>query len=246
MVTQFQGAFSDNALKNMVILLMIVGVQRSQTDRYLIGEMVAAIFSLPFIIFSMTGGFLADRISKRTVTMGVKVFEVLVMTVALTGLMLNSLPIQLTAVFLMGTHSAIFGPSKYGLLPELLPEKRLSWGNGVLELGTFLAIILGTVAGAAMASQLRGSLGWAGVILIALALVGLLTSMGITRVPAANPAKRFRINFAGELWSQIRLIRQDRVLFLAVIGNTYFWFLGALLQRNLFFQAEDGIRDKGM
>lgn len=242
MVTQFQGAFSDNALKNMVILLMIVGVERSQTDRYLIGEMVAAIFSLPFIIFSMTGGFLADRISKRTVTMGVKVFEVVVMTVALTGLMLNSLPIQLTAVFLMGTHSAIFGPSKYGLLPELLPEKRLSWGNGVLELGTFLAIILGTVAGAAMASQLRGSLGWAGVILIALALVGLLTSMGITRVPAANPAKRFRINFAGELWSQIRLIRQDRVLFLAVIGNTYFWFLGALLQLNLFFYGSDVLK----
>ncbi|MFA5191182.1 MAG: acyl-[ACP]--phospholipid O-acyltransferase [Verrucomicrobiia bacterium] len=238
-VTQFQGAFSDNALKNLVILLLIVGAPRSQSERYLIGELVAGIFSLPFILFSMVGGFLADRWSKRTVTVGVKGFEILVMTVALAGLMAGSLPVQLAAVFLMGTHSALFGPSKYGLLPELLPERRLSWGNGVIELGTFLAIILGTVAGAWMASALRGRLGWAGAILIALAIAGLLTSFGITRVPAADPSRKLRVNFLAELWEQIARIRRDHVLCLAVVGNTYFWFLGALLQLNLFFYGSD-------
>src|SRR2546422_6767704 len=97
--------------------------------------------------FSMTGGFLADRFSKRSVTIGVKVFEILVMLLALTGLATNHLYLTISCVFLMGVHSAIFGPSKYGLLPELLPERKLSWGNGILELGTFLAIIGGTVAG---------------------------------------------------------------------------------------------------
>ncbi len=133
----------------------------------------------------------------------------------------------------MGVHSAIFGPSKYGLLPELLPEKRLSWGNGVIELGTFLAIITGTVTGAMLAQSLKGSEGWSGIILIALALFGLLTSFGITRVPPAAVTKQFSMNLFADLRAQLRLIRRDRVLYLSVIGNTYFWFLGALLQFNI-------------
>jgi acyl-[acyl-carrier-protein]-phospholipid O-acyltransferase/long-chain-fatty-acid--[acyl-carrier-protein] ligase len=225
-ITQFQGAFSDNVLKNLVIFMMI-GLGLSLSEKHRIGELVGALFSLPFILFSMAGGFLADRFSKRTISIGVKVFEIAVMLVALAGLAWQRMPILLSCVFLMGMHSAFFGPSKYGLLPELLPEKKLSWGNGLLELGTFTAIILGTVAAAMMAQHLQGQHLWSGLILVVLAFVGFGTSLGISRVPAADPEKKFNANFIGDLWRRLASIRGDRPLVLAVIGNTYFNFIGA-------------------
>ncbi len=250
-VTQFQGAFSDNVLKNLVIF-MIIGLNVSLAEKHKIGELVGALFSLPFIVFSMAGGYLADRFSKRTMSVGVKIFEMFVMLLALAGFarqqhLLNAgvaASLQtcwplLGCVFLMGVHSAFFGPSKYGLLPELLPESKLSWGNGLLELGTFTAIILGTVAAAFMSKGFRGAQWWSGVILIALAVFGFFTSLGISRVPAANPRKPFSANFPGQVWAQIRLWRKDRSMFLAAVGNTYFNFLGALLLLNLFFYGAD-------
>ncbi len=238
-VTQFQGAFSDNVLKNLVIFMMI-GLGLSLADKHRVGELVGALFSLPFILFSMAGGFLADRCSKRTITVGVKVFEIGVMLLALAGLAWQQMALLLACVFLMGTHSAFFGPSKYGLLPELLPEKKLSWGNGLLELGTFTAIILGTVAAALMAEHFRGHQSISGGLLVVLAFLGLATSLGITRVPAADPAKKFRANFVADLVGRLRAMRGDRPLTLAIVGNTYFNFLGALLLLNLFFYG-DGV-----
>src|ERR1700733_5540467 len=228
-ITQFQGAFSDNALKWLAISI-IAGMDFSSEKRHQLVSIVGALFALPFIVFSMAGGFLADRFSKRTVTIGVKIFEIFVMFVALAGLATGHIYVTISGVFLMGVHSAIFGPSKYGLLPELLPEKKLSWGNGVIELGTFLAIIGGTVAGGWFCKAFSATPGWPGVILFALAVAGLFTSLGITRVPAADPAKKFRVNFIGELWTQIQLIRRDRPLWLAVMGNAYFFAIAALLQ----------------
>ncbi len=237
-VTQFQGAFSDNALKQITIFLGVsLGLSQAQRDQLV--SLATALLTLPFILFSMTGGFLANRRSKRTVTMGVKVLELGIMTLATLGLARRSLPMLLGCVFLMGVHSAIFGPSKYGSLPELLPEKRLSWGNGVLELGTFLAIILGTVAGSALSQTFDKQFVWAGVVLLALAGCGLVSSLGITRVPAADPSHPWRWNFLSELSAQLRIIRRDRVLTLAVLGNTYFWFLGALLQQNIIVYGLD-------
>jgi acyl-[acyl-carrier-protein]-phospholipid O-acyltransferase/long-chain-fatty-acid--[acyl-carrier-protein] ligase len=237
-VTQFQGAFSDNALKWLVISL-IAGMNYSSAQRDQLVSIVGALFALPFIVFSMTGGFLADHFSKRLVTICVKLFEILVMFIALAGLATNHLYVTIGGVFLMGVHSAIFGPSKYGLLPELLPEKKLSWGNGVIELGTFLAIIGGTVAGGWLCKQFSAEPGWSGVILIALAATGLFTSFGITKVPAADPAKKFRANFVGELWTQIQLIRRDRPLWLAVVGNAYFFAIAALIQFLIVIYAKD-------
>jgi acyl-[acyl-carrier-protein]-phospholipid O-acyltransferase / long-chain-fatty-acid--[acyl-carrier-protein] ligase len=233
-ITQFQGAFSDNVLKNLVIF-MLVSMDLTLAEKHRISELVGALFSLPFILFSMAGGFLADRFSKRTISVGVKVFEILVMSLALAGLVWVRMPVLLCCVFLMGVHSAFFGPSKYGLLPELLPEKKLSWGNGLLELGTFTAIILGTVTAGLMAEHFRGHHGRSGMILIALAGIGLATSLGITRVPAADPRRKFRANFVGNLFSQMHSWRGDRPLILAMLGNTYFNFLGALLLLNAFF-----------
>src|SRR6185312_2751794 len=239
--TQFQGAFNENALKNLVIFI-ILGMGISEADRDRLVLVVGTLFSAPFILFSMTGGFLADRFSKRSVTIFTKIFEMSVMALALVGLVRWNIRIELTAIFLASTQAALFGPSKYGLLPEVLPQKRLSWGNGVLELTTFLALISGTVVAAFMAETFRGRQQFSGAILIGLAGVGLLCSLGITRVPVANPTKKFRVNVFGDLWTQIKIIRQDRPLWLATVGNTYFWFLAALLQFNIVFYGNDVLK----
>lgn len=128
MATQCQNAFSDNALKNLVILL-VLSRDMSQSERDNAVALAGALFALPFIIFSMFGGWLADRFSKQRVMSGVKLTEVFIMLFAALALGLHSLPLQLGAVFLMGCHSAFFGPSKYGILPEILPLDKLSWGT---------------------------------------------------------------------------------------------------------------------
>jgi acyl-[acyl-carrier-protein]-phospholipid O-acyltransferase/long-chain-fatty-acid--[acyl-carrier-protein] ligase len=239
--TQFQGAFSDMALKNLVIFMgLSLGLSQAQRDGLV--PLAQALLSLPFILFSMLGGYFANRFSKRNVTIGVKVFEIAIMFFALAALASNNLAMGLSSIFFMGMHSAIFGPSKYGLLPELLPEKRLSWGNGILELGTFLAIITGTVGGTILSQTFFDRPAWSGIILIGLAVFGLSASFSISQVPPANPAKTFRVNFLADLWEQVRIIRRDRVLSLAVIGNTYFWSLGALLSSNIILYSVDVLK----
>ncbi len=228
-LTQFQGAFSDNVLKWLAISL-ITGLGLQAAERDSLTGLVSALFSLPFILFSMGGGFLANRFSKRSVTIGIKLFEICVMLLATFGLATRHLYITLACVFLMAVHSALFGPSKYGSLPELLPEKKLSWGNGLLELGTFVAVIGGTVAGPQLYTAFLGRPGWSGLVLLALAGAGLLTSLTIRKIPAANPAIRFQPNVLADLWTQVKLIRQDRALWLATLGNLYFWTFAPLVQ----------------
>ena len=241
-VTQFQGAFSDNVMKNLVVFVALFGTSMTLAEKNSYGEWIAALFALPFILFSMTGGFLADRFSKRSVMLGVKIFELFIMALVLVGLWAWNKYLLLGGVFLMGTHSAIFGPCKYGSLPELLPERKLSWGNGILELGTFMAIILGTVAAAAMSQFFHGRQWLSGVILMALAVIGFFSCLGITKIPAANPAKNFNANFPAEIWRHLRALRGDRPLWLALAGNTYFNFLGMLLLLNLFFYGAETLR----
>jgi acyl-[acyl-carrier-protein]-phospholipid O-acyltransferase/long-chain-fatty-acid--[acyl-carrier-protein] ligase len=232
-VTQFEGAFNDNALQGLVTFIGL-DMAISIGLKHALVPLATALLSVPFILFSMTGGYLADRFSKRTVTIGVKLLEIGIMTFATVGIWQRNLWMGLAAIFLMGVHSAIFGPSKYGLLPELLPERRLSWGNGILELGTFLAIILGTAAAGQLFDWFRGRETWAGCVLVGLALAGFGFSLGITRVPAADPGRPFSANVFGDLWRQIRFMQRDRVLWLACLGNTYFWFLGVLVKQGVF------------
>jgi acyl-[acyl-carrier-protein]-phospholipid O-acyltransferase/long-chain-fatty-acid--[acyl-carrier-protein] ligase len=123
--TQFQGAFNDNAYKNLIVFI-ILGTAIEKADRDRLVLVAGALFSVPFILFSMTGGFLADRYSKRSVTIGTKLFEIGVMAFAIAGLAWQNLHLEMAAIFLASTQAAFFGPSKYGLLPELLPEPRLS------------------------------------------------------------------------------------------------------------------------
>jgi acyl-[acyl-carrier-protein]-phospholipid O-acyltransferase/long-chain-fatty-acid--[acyl-carrier-protein] ligase len=237
-VTQFQGAFSENTLKTLVVFLIAgMGLAPAERDRFVL--IVGACFSMPFILFSMLGGNLADRYSKRSVTIWTKIFALAVMVFALVALAMNKIYWELAAVFLASTPAALFGPSKYGLLPELLPEKKLSWGNGVIELGTFAAIIFGTAAGAVMAEHFHGRQVYSGATLVVLAVIGLGTSFGITRVPAANPTTRMRLNFLGDLVRIVREMKKDEPLFMALLASTYFFFLGALINFNIVFYGSD-------
>src|ERR1700691_3582776 len=240
-VTQFQTGFNDNGLKYLVIYL-IIGMNLPQARRDSLVPIVGALFAIPFILFSMTGGYFADRYSKRSVTIGTKLLEIGVMAFFIVGLAMRSLPMECAGVFLISTEGALFGPSKYGLLPELLPEKRLSWGNGIMEFGTFLAGIGGTIAAGELAQRYHNREIIAGFLLLACSLIGLITSLGISRIPAADPKKKFRWNPLGDFLAQMKTIVADRVLGWAVLGNTYLFFLAALLQLGIVIYGHDVLR----
>lgn len=230
--TQFQGAFSDMTYKTL-LMMVAIGTAATEAQGSERVSTINLLFILPFLLFSMYGGFLADRFSKRSVTVWTKLAEVVIMMLGTLAAWKGSLAMGMGVLFLMGSQSAFFGPTKYGILPELLPERRLSWGNGILEMTTFLSIIFGTMAGGLLAESLSGKLYVAGFVLVGLALAGVGTSLSIQALPEANPAARFRWNSISEVFRTARLARQDRVLWLAVAGSIYFWFLGLLLQTNV-------------
>jgi acyl-[acyl-carrier-protein]-phospholipid O-acyltransferase/long-chain-fatty-acid--[acyl-carrier-protein] ligase len=240
-VVECQNALSDNILKYSMIFL-IVGAALSDKEKDQLTPLVMALFALPFVLFSMTGGYFADRFSKRNVTSIIKCAEIGIMALATLGFYLYSFPLLLACVFLMSTHSAIFGPAKYGMLPELLPDKKISWGNGIFGLGTFGAIVAGSIVAGYLSDYSHKNQTTTGFLLMGLAVLGLCLSTGVIRLPAANPKKEFRLNIIGEFGTHFKEIRKDRVLFLGVIGNAYLWLLGALLQPVITFYGSDVLK----
>lgn len=236
---QFQGAFSDNSLKWLVSYLVLESALSKETRDLWFVLIVPLLFAVPFLLFSIPGGFLADKYSKRSVTLYTKVFEFGVMLLAAYALATNLLGVACIALFLACTQGAIFGPTKYGLLPELLPVSRLSWGNGIIELTTLLAAIVAALAGGFLAQNFHGRQLWSGLIFLGLSIVGLLTSVGINKVPAADPTRRFDWNVPAEFFRELRQMRRDFTLWTAVVANTFFWFLGSLLLLNIVLYATD-------
>lgn len=241
MATQFQGAFSDNALKQLVIfLVMAQNLPKERMDQ--IVSSAGMWFALPFLLFSAFGGWMADRFSKRSVIIGTKVLEFAVMSFAAVALIQGQLGLQIAAIALMGMQSAFFAASKYGSLPELVPDAKLSWANGIIEMLTFLAAILGTLAAGLLASHFSGSPAAPGFILLALSAIGLVSSLGITRLPAADPKRPLKLNFLGQLWRDFRWMRTDRDLWRANLGNTAFFFIAFLIQMNLLLYAQQVLK----
>jgi acyl-[acyl-carrier-protein]-phospholipid O-acyltransferase / long-chain-fatty-acid--[acyl-carrier-protein] ligase len=239
---QFQNAFSDNALKWLVSFLVLsAALSKEQRDLWFV-LVVPLLFAVPFLLFSIPGGYFADKYSKRSVTLGTKFFELVVMGLATFAFVTNRLDIAGVALFLACTQGAIFGPTKYGLLPELLPESKLSWGNGIIELTTLISAILAALAGGFLATHFRGRQVWSGVVFLCLTLAGMAISLTITRVPAADPARRFDWNVPREFFVEFRRMRRDNVLWVAVMANTFFWFLGSLLLLNIVLYATDVLR----
>jgi acyl-[acyl-carrier-protein]-phospholipid O-acyltransferase / long-chain-fatty-acid--[acyl-carrier-protein] ligase len=239
---QFQNAFSDNALKWLVSFLVLqAALSKQQRDLWFI-LVVPLLFAVPFLLFSIPGGYFADKYSKRSVTLATKLFELIVMGLATIAFARDRLDLAGMALFLACTQGALFGPTKYGLLPELLPESKLSWGNGIIELTTLLSAIFAALAGGFLATHFRGRQVWSGVFFLALTVTGLLISLHITRVPAADPARRFDWNVPREFFVEFRRIRRDNILWVAILANTFFWFLGSLLLLNIVLYATDVLR----
>jgi acyl-[acyl-carrier-protein]-phospholipid O-acyltransferase/long-chain-fatty-acid--[acyl-carrier-protein] ligase len=237
--TQFQGVFSDNTLKWLVSFMVLeTASSKEERDLWFV-LIVPLLFSVPFLVFSIPGGFLADKYSKRSVTIVTLIAEIAVMALATWALAEGNVGWSSVALFLLSTIGAIFGPTKYGLLPELLPESKLSWGNGIIEFGTLLAAILAALAGGFLAHAFRGRQVWSGVIFTAFACAGLFTSLGISRVPAADPTRKFDWNVPREFFSEVVRIAGDRKLLTAVVANTFFWFLGSLLLLNIVLYGAD-------
>jgi len=233
MFTQFQGAFSDNALRWLVIFPVLASVTLTEAEKNGFASHASLLFAVPFLLFSTVGGWMADRFSKRSVMVGVKLGEIAIMLFAALALASERQSLQLAAICLMGIHSTFFAPAKYGVMPEILPVSKLSAGNGILELLTFVGIILGTFAGGWLAETLVHHEVWSGAILAVLAAVGFMTSLGISKVPAADPGKKLNFNILGEIWSNLRVMNADRDLWRANWGNTSFYFVATLVQINL-------------
>ena len=227
--TQFLGALNDNLFKIVVTMLAIGGAAAGSDGRAV--ALVGALFILPFLLFSGYAGQLADTRSKRTILVAMKVLEIVVMGFGLVALAAGHLEAAYVVLFLMALQSTFFSPAKYGLLPETLPDSELSRANGLLEMSTFVAIVIGTAAGGFLFDVWRDRLWLIGAVALALAIIGTVSSFGIRRVPAAAPRQAVDWNPFGEIRDGLVRLWSDRVLWPTVVGLSYFWFLGALLQQ---------------
>src|SRR5215813_13289894 len=186
--TQFLGAFNDNLFKIVVSMLAVRMVSAARAGREL--SIVSAVFILPFLLFSGYAGQLADVYSKRTVLVVSKSLEIVAATLGLAGFAFGHLQLTYGVLFLIALQATFFSPAKYGILPELLPDRDLSRANGVLEMSTFVAIVLGTAVGGYLFEAWRSNLWAIGLLVVVIAVVGTASSFGIPRVAAAAPAQR--------------------------------------------------------
>ncbi len=234
--TQFLGAFNDNVYK-IIVSLRAVQVAAASGSEYL--ALSGVVFVAPFLLFSGYAGHLADAALKRSVLIAVKVFEVAVMGFALAAFFSTRMELMLGVLFLMALHSTIFSPAKYGIVPEMLPDKELSRANALLEMTTFVAIVLGTTGGGLLFAYWKNEAWKMGLATLGVAVAGLAVSFGIPHTPRATNAAAFSLNPFAEVIEGSRRLAQDRRMALTVAGISYFWFLGALFQMNLLlFGAE--------
>ncbi|MEE8524570.1 MAG: MFS transporter [Thermoanaerobaculia bacterium] len=229
---QALGAFNDNVYKNVFVILATYHTATYTTlEPALLANLAAGLFILPFVLFSGIAGQLSDRYDKSLVLKWVKAIEILIMTVAAIGFAMQSIGVLLFALFLMGAQSTFFAPAKYGLLPEVLRDSELVGGNAMVEMGTFLAILLGTLAAGLLAGN--GAVGTINAALIVVAIAGFLTSLGIPRLGAAAPSLRIDWRPWTSTWENIRAARESRPVFLSILGISWFWFYGALVLAQL-------------
>jgi len=222
--TQFLGAFNDNVFKNALLVMIAFQVQDSLgLSSHTLINLAAGLFILPFFLFSATAGWLADRADKARMIRRVKLAEIIIMAAGAAGLLLGEMPFLIGVLFLMGAQSAFFGPLKYGLLPQHLRRDELLGGNGMVGAGTFVAILVGTIAGGKLIVTEHGAELVAGGVL-ALAALGYLASLGI---PAAPPSAHARLTQRVGTCQLLRDLRSNHTAFHAVLGISWFWFMGA-------------------
>jgi 1-acyl-sn-glycerol-3-phosphate acyltransferase len=235
---QALGAFNDNVYKNvLVILATYQAASYTRLDPALLTNVAAGLFILPFVLFSGIAGQLADRHDKARVLKVVKAAEILIMAVAGIGFATHSMAVLLGALFLMGMHSTFFAPAKYGLLPEVLRDVELVGGNAMVEMGTFVAIVLGTLVAGLLAAQ--GSVPLIVTMLLVIAVAGFLSSLAIPKLQPAAPGLKIDWRPWTSTWDNLRAAAESRPVFLSILGISWFWFYGAVVLAQLPLYTKD-------
>lgn len=234
--TQFLGAFNDNLLKQAIVALVTFRLLQSNAGT--VNNLAAGLFILPFFLFSPLAGQLADHFPKPRIAVLVKLAEVAIMLLAGVGFWLASVPLLLAALTLMGVHSAVFGPVKFGVLPELLPTHELAAGNALIAAGTFLAILLGNVGGVYLVTH-TGAPWEPAVWLVAVAALGLWAARNIPALPAAAPTRPLEFHPWRELRSSLAFVRGNPEAIAALVGISWFWLVGVAYLSQLPVLARD-------
>ncbi|MCU1716866.1 MFS transporter [Pseudomonas sp. 5P_3.1_Bac2] len=226
-LTQFLAAFNDNIFKQALILAILFKLSVSG-DRAVLVNLCALLFILPFFLFSALGGQLGEKFAKDSLIRKIKFIELLIMLVGAWAVLQSNLPVMLGVLFAMGVQSALFGPVKYSILPQHLHEHELVGGNALVEMGTFLAILAGTIgAGVMMASE--GYAQWVAATVVVVALLSYLTSRAIPPASAAMPKLQLDWNIFRQTWLTLKLgLGQRPAVSRSLVGNSWFWFLGAV------------------
>ncbi|KVN13589.1 glycerol acyltransferase [Burkholderia stagnalis] len=238
--TQFLGALNDNVFKIGFTSLVTYHTARfSGVDAKTAAFLISAIFILPFVLFSATSGQIADKYDKARLTRFVKSFEIVLMLVGAAGFVTHTAALLYLCTFMMGMHSTLFGPVKYSYLPQHLGEHELVGGNGLVEMGTFIAILIGTlIGGAAAGISGRGELVLA-VSCVVIACAGRLAAQRVPTTPAPQPDLVINWNPVSETWRNLGLARQNRTVFLSLLGISWLWFVGATFLTSFFNFAKD-------
>jgi 1-acyl-sn-glycerol-3-phosphate acyltransferase len=234
--TQFLGALNDNIFRNgLVILITFQGVLVAGMDHTELANVAAGLFILPFFLFSATAGQLADRYEKSMLIRRIKGLEIALMLLAAFALVSQSYSLLLLVLFLMGCQSTMFGPVKYAYLPQKLADDELIGGNALVESGTYIAIIFGLIVGGiAVGDEIAAAFGATkqmvlGASLVLVALVGFMTSLQVPITPAVDPGLKINWNAWRETWRIIKFAREDRSVFLSILGISWFWFFGSAM-----------------
>lgn len=228
--TQFLGAFNDNVFKTALITLVAfhTSILNTLVDGATLATLLPGLFILPYFLFSATAGQLADKYEKSQIIRIVKLFEIAIMLFAGAGFYLHNIWLLATALFMMGMHSTLFGPVKYAYLPQHLHQDELIGGNGMVEMGSFVAILLGQVLGAWLGAQ-PNHVFLTNITIASIAVIGYWVSRGIPYSPAADPQLKINWNPVTETFNNLQFIWKHQTIWLAIIGISWFWFYGATL-----------------
>ncbi len=226
--TQFAGAANDNLFKFAFTVMVTYQLSVGWMPPAMAGLVIGALFILPFLLFSATAGQITDKLEKTRIIRFVKDFEIVVMLIAAAGFMIGNAAILLACVFLMGLHSTLFGPVKFAYLPQALNERELTGGNGMVEMGTFVAILLGNVAGGLLVAMPQIGHTAVAVACVVLALAGRLVAHFIPKAPATDPDLVVNWNPFTETWRNLKLAHVNIVVFRSLLGISWMWFFGAV------------------
>ena len=226
--TQFSGAANDNVFKFAFTVMVTYQLSVGWLPPAMAGLVIGALFILPFLLFSATSGQLTDKYDKTVMIRFVKNLEIAIMSLAAWGFTTNNVPILLGCTFLMGLHSTLFGPVKFAYLPQVLSERELTGGNGMVEMGTFVAILLGNIVGGLLVAMPEVGHRNVAIACVVLALAGRVIAAYIPAAPATDPGLQINWNPVGETWHNLKLAHGNLVVFRSLLGISWMWFFGAV------------------